>query len=155
MKSYEYSTKIQLSHLIWPALGVAAMYFGLTAEFSIGIKNTVILPYPVSNYFTIIVGVLLVLQFLYVIYQSTKSYSIDLMDNEFIYTKGTLVRKTITVKYKALEEIKFKEDDDDGKYICIDSGKFSDHEFYEDKFKNKSEYADFCEEITAIAAKQI
>ncbi|MEE9361226.1 MAG: hypothetical protein V3U92_01360 [Cellulophaga sp.] len=149
-KIYEYSTKISYTHFITPAIGAFCIYAAITNEGGLGYRGKLIMTYPGSSYFLATIGILFLLPLIYTYFKAKKKNSVELGERELIYTKGTIINKEVVVNYTDFKEISFEDSEDDGSSICIDSGKFFDHQFYAKKFKSISDYTDFCEQISSI-----
>lgn len=147
MTQYEYATKLSYSNLITPAVGAGLIYFGYTSQGGLAYRGKLILTYPGSFYVLSILGVLMIIPLFLAIYQSRTKSVINMGDASFSFIKGTFIKKEVSVSYTDIEKIEFEDDDDDGSSILIDTGKFSEYQFYAKKFKSYTDYERFCEKI--------
>ncbi len=145
---FEYKTKLSYTDFISPFIGVFFIYFAFTDN--TGIYD---LPYPASSYFSVLIGVLMLIPLIFSYIKSRKIHIIELKTTELSYTKGTFITRNIKIEYKNIKGISYEDDKEEGSSIILDTGKIFDTKFYVKKFKSNSEYIKFCNEITKIIEK--
>lgn len=144
---FKYKTRLSFTNLITPSIGMVLLYLAFTNTSGLAYRGKLVLPYPVSSYFYTFVGVLMLLPLFWLLIKMQKSHYIGLSKEYFEFTKGLIKTKKIKVKYSDVGKISIENDDDDGKLIVIDTGKFFDRKFYANKFKTPTEFSKFYKEL--------
>ncbi len=146
-KKYEYKDRISYTNFIWPVIGFFSIYTGLTSTAGLAYRGKLILPYPTSSYFLILVGFILLLPLIRLFFTMRKKHFVILTEDEIEFTKGFFRTKHVEINYSTIKAINFEEDEEDGKSVLIDFGKFFDHELHERKFSSSNVFSDFSREL--------